>query len=296
MAIPEAQLETWSHQGAMQSSSTTYRSVKGVLESSAVYGGQSFSVFLQGSYGNDTNIYAESDVDIVIRQGNFFHNIEDLGGLALAAFNRNIGVAAYPFSRFKTEVMAHLTSAFGNDARPGNKAVTIAAANGRRKSDVIIAAEYRFYTRYVSQADSSYYDGICFWTGNGTRIINFPRQHSANLTTKHQNTSNRFKPMARILKNVRCKLVDDGVITPDLAPSYYIEGLLYNVPNENFVASKCDTFVNCINYVLNNDRNAFRCAHQMYPLLSPVQSPVMWQADNCTTFLRAVASLWQNWR
>ena len=33
----------------------------------APYAGKAYDTFLQGSYANDTNIYADSDVDIVIR-------------------------------------------------------------------------------------------------------------------------------------------------------------------------------------------------------------------------------------
>ena len=67
MAIPEAQLETWSHQGSVTQSSSTYNTIKRVVEETgAPYAGKDFKVFLQGSYGNDTNIYAESDVDTVI--------------------------------------------------------------------------------------------------------------------------------------------------------------------------------------------------------------------------------------
>ena len=67
MAISEQQLQTWSHQGSVRGSSETYQVIKAALEDrSAPYAGHGFEVFLQGSYGNDTNIYAESDVDIVI--------------------------------------------------------------------------------------------------------------------------------------------------------------------------------------------------------------------------------------
>ena len=42
MAIPESQLDTWSAQGAVQQSKTTYAIVKGVLEStSAPYSARS---------------------------------------------------------------------------------------------------------------------------------------------------------------------------------------------------------------------------------------------------------------
>lgn len=74
MTIPLSQLETWSHQGSVTQSKNTYATVKAALEdANASYKSRNFKVFLQGSYGNDTNIYAESDVDVVIRyDGAFF--------------------------------------------------------------------------------------------------------------------------------------------------------------------------------------------------------------------------------
>ena len=66
MSIPLAQLETWSGQGAIKTSKDTYATVNAALEdANAKYTDRNFKIFLQGSYGNDTNIYAESDVDVV---------------------------------------------------------------------------------------------------------------------------------------------------------------------------------------------------------------------------------------
>jgi len=74
MAIPERQLETWAHQASITQSSTTYATIKRSLEAGDTkYADKSYEVFLQGSYGNDTNIYAESDVDVVIRLDSIFH-------------------------------------------------------------------------------------------------------------------------------------------------------------------------------------------------------------------------------
>ena len=80
MAISEDQLETWSHQGSVQQSATTYQTIKTVLESpQAPYASRSFNVFLQGSYGNNTNVWAESDVDIAICLTSvFYSNIDEL--------------------------------------------------------------------------------------------------------------------------------------------------------------------------------------------------------------------------
>ena len=68
MAIPGSQLETWSHQGSVTQSAQTYEAIRNVLNDSASpYYPKDFSIFLQGSYGNDTNVYRDSDVDIVMR-------------------------------------------------------------------------------------------------------------------------------------------------------------------------------------------------------------------------------------
>ena len=62
MGIPESQLERWSHQGSITQSSETYNTIRNVLDDAASpYAGKDYTIFLQGSYGNDTNIYAESD-------------------------------------------------------------------------------------------------------------------------------------------------------------------------------------------------------------------------------------------
>lgn len=46
--------------------------------------------------------------------------------------------------------------------------------------------------------------------------------------------------MARVFKNMRSRLVESGLIEAGTAPSYFIEGLLYNVPNEKFTTSYQD--------------------------------------------------------
>jgi hypothetical protein len=55
--------------------------------------------------------------------------------------------------------------------------------------------------------------------------------------------------MIRILKNMRSQLVDDGVIEDGTAPSYFLEGLLHNVPNDRFGGSYGDTFVAAMNWI-----------------------------------------------
>ena len=100
--------------------------------------------------------------------------------------------------------------------------------------------------------------------------------------------------MVRILKNMRSKLIDSNVIARDVAPSYYIEGLLYNVPSDKFGRSYIDTFENCINWISSVEKNDFLCANEMYYLLRQ-NSLVCWDPDKYSEFIQAIIDLWDNW-
>ncbi len=296
MAIPESQLDTWSHQGSITQSSTTYNTIKKALESTGSdYAGKDYTVFLQGSYGNDTNIYSESDVDIVIRLNScFYHDLESLPDDQKAAFKKAHSDATYCYFELKRDVLALLEDTYGDSIKPGDKAIKIKASGSRRNADVLVTTEYRRYYKFLSTYDESHDTGICFFGADNTRIANYPDQHSANCTAKHQATNEWFKPMVRVLKNLRGKLVEDEMIEAGVAPSYYIEGLLYNVPNEKFVKSYDDSFVNCINWILEADRSKFLCANRQYYLLRE-DSPVTWRDSKCTEFLTAACDLWKQW-
>ncbi len=295
MAIPESQLETWSGQGAVAQSKSTYASIRGtLLDADATYAAKSFEVFLQGSYGNDTNIYAESDVDLVIRLDSIMRS--DLSALPAEqqqAYHSAYGNAAYTFAEFKNAVTDHLVDTYGADVDPGNKAVAIKANGTRRNADVVICFQYRRYLRFISENDQEYIPGIIFPSQSSGEIINYPKRHSENCTTKHQSTHSYFKPAARILKNMRSRLVADGKIAAGTAPSYYLEGLLYNVPNEKFGTSYGDTLVNAINWLLKTDRTQLVCANEQYYLLG--DGNVQWPTANCDQFLSAVVEMWNSW-
>lgn len=297
MAIPESQLEIWSHQGAVQGSSTTYNAVKGVLESKSVpYVESNYQVFLQGSYGNDTNIYAESDVDVVIVMNDCFHNdLENLSEAEKKALDSAYNDATYTYTTFRKDVLSVLIAAYGEDVEAGDKAVMIESSSSRRKTDVIAAVQFRRYYKFNGLQDQSYDEGICFFNATGERIANYPKQHSANLTKKHQESGRWLKPIVRILKNIRTKLVDDGVIKPGLAPSYFIEGLLYNVPAEKFGGNYAESFVNAFNWIQKEaDKSKLVCANEQYYLLRD-NAHTCWPPADCDEFLEAVAQLWEKW-
>lgn len=297
MAIPESQLDTWAKQGSVTQSSQTYQSVKNVLEdSNSPYYLKSFETFLQGSYGNDTNVFRDSDIDIVIRlDSTFYHDVPTLPVDQQQAFERAFpGHSTYGLPEFKADVVAWLKQKYGAGVVPGSKAIFIPGNGTRRDCDVLPCARFRYYYRFASQSDQSYAEGICFFLRDGTRIVNFPKQHRENCTLKHQASSQWFKPTVRIYKNMRNYMVDRGILADGVAPSYFIEGMLWNPPIEKFGGSYSDTFTNTFNFLTQADRSGFKCANGIHTLLSD-GSPVSWNAANCQAYLNALRGLWNNW-
>lgn len=295
MTIPEDQLVTWAKQGTVPQSAATYATIKKALESSpATYTDRSFEVFLQGSYKNDTNVWAESDVDVIINLTDiFYYELDSLTPQEREAFKTETSPASYTLADFKKSVVGWLEQELGHDVDPCEKAVLVKARHNRRNADIIISANHREYTSY-KPGDVHYYPGICFHNTKGDKIVNYPKQHSDNVSRKHQDTNGELKPLIRIIKNMRNRMVSDGLIEDGLAPSYYLEGLLYNVPSENFGGTYQKSFSNVVDWLLQADRSKFLCANECYYLFHPT-SLVTWRAEKCAEFLSALADYWNKW-
>lgn len=296
MSIPESQLVTWSHQPAPGPSRDTYAAVKEVLEdTSASFAIQDPNIYLQGSYGNDTNVARDSDVDVVcFITGTFASDAVYLPAEQYARYEREYpGTASYSYRQYKADVTAWLKKKYGNTVRAGNKAIYIPAGQNRRECDVLPAIQYRYYYRFNNSADQLYAQGVCFYLNDGTQVVNFPKQHLDNCTKKHQNTNSWFKRTVRVYKNMRNYMIDRNLLQDGVAPSYFIEGMLYNVPNERFGANFDSTFVETFNYLNNTDRSQWRCANEILPLYGTSQTS--WSAANCQTYLDGMRNLWKNW-
>jgi hypothetical protein len=293
MAIPEDQLTTWAQIGAQQTSKDTYATVKRCLDGGTYP--RSTSSFLQGSYGNDTNIRTESDVDVVmVCSGIYYSDTSALPADQLANFNAAWTTADYDFRAFRTDCLNVLRARFGADVNPGAKAIAINASGNRRKADVLVCVEHHKYVEYRIGLPPRKIVGICFFKTDETKVVNYPRLHSEHLITKNQNTNEWFKHVVRIFKNARQRLISDGVIVAGVAPSYYIEGLLYNVPDPNFGTDYATSVLNCLRYLTQADRTTFVCANEQYRLLDG-NADVTWNTPHCNAFINGMVNLWNQW-
>ena len=87
-------------------------------------------------------------------------------------------------------------------------------------------------------------------------------------------------------------MVEKGLIADGLAPSYFIEGLLYNVPADRFGGTEVLNFTDTFDWMAAANRDAFECANGYFYLLND-SSPVTWTAAKCSTYLNAIASYWK---
>jgi len=211
-------------------------------------------VFPQGSYRNRTNVKADSDVDVcVLCDETIFYELPQ--GMTVADVSITVP-ASYPYPRFKNEVESALRSYFGADyVTRGNKAFDIHENTYRVDADVVPCFEYRWYRQ-----DRTFRKGTAFEPDKGERIINWPDQNYDNGVAKNKVTGGRFKDCVRILKRLRNKMADEKIAAAEPIPSFLIECLVWNVPNEGFGH---DTYEADVRWVLahlfNNTRKIEEC-------------------------------------
>jgi len=253
-----------------------------------------YADYLQGSYANTTNIRGESDVDIVIECTSiFWHNLTANEGIELA-----FAPGGHSFQEFRKEVIDALVSYYGEAYvdRSGSNAITVLPSdtNNRLHADVIVCANYRYYESLRVRAE-----GITFWRqNNNEQIVNFPKLHRSNGASKNSATNNEYKKTVRMFKNARRYLVDGDPQLKRKFPSYFVECLIYNVPNPHFAGATWQhTFVNVLNYLITafeaDGVDDFETQSGMHYLIG--NASVQWGKSDAHAFVNALTDLWENY-
>lgn len=293
MAISESQLQTWSNQGAVTSSAATYAAIDRALAAHNWPPEMSQKSFLQGSYANATNVRGNSDVDIVVEDTSlYYHN------LSTDEFQRlSLTPGTHSHSDFRREVIAALSNYFGSLAvdTSGSKAIKVKGDSGRLEADVLPAHEYHNFDNGILQVK-----GITFFTHpDGQQIINFPKQHIENGQTKNgpYRTSGRYKPTVRMFKNLRERLIEGDEQLRKRFPSYFVECLIYNIPNQHFQYSLTNTFINGVNFLSQGFQDGsaqkFTTGSEWHWLFGP--HVVQWSENDARALVDMMIEYWNNY-
>jgi hypothetical protein len=283
MAIPESQLETWTHQGAITTAKYTADSIRNALNSYNNWPDNiDYEVYLQGSYRNSTNVRGDSDVDVIAQlNSTFYSNLTELQKKELGLIP-----ATYTMNDFKFDVLIALRNYYGQEKiNESNKSIKLIPNSGRLPADIIPCCIYR---KYRTLNKNNFIEGISFFTKHDNRqIINYPRIHYDNGVLKHQNSNYSYKPTIRLFKNLRTFIPGDTI------PSYFLECLLYNVPNFKFTSNCQETFCDVVNWLDDSNLDNFICQNEQLNLFG--NTPEQWNKLLTIDFIKKLIALWKNW-
>ncbi len=189
----------------------------------------SLTVYAKGSYANDTNVRADSDVDIAVECSDVLYWDEAEPGAKTSKGEPYTG--PWTPSKLRSELHSALEKKFpGEVDSSGTTAFQVNSSSARVDGDVLPCFDYRYYF-----SSGAYRDGSKAFKTDGTSITNYPQQQLDNGRTKNARTSLRFKKAVRVMKRVENAMVEDSII--EELPSYFIECLVYNVADDILVRS-----------------------------------------------------------
>lgn len=240
----------------------THTMIRTHLESDETLLRYQIDTYLQGSYKNSTNVRGDSDVDMGSRTNSlFYYELSELPTTPrLPTYfgegyrkslkeevQESITPASFTYLDYRRDVFVSLLAKYGT-VENGNKAITVAGNSYRLDADVLPCTEFRWYYEGYG-GDAAYHLGISFFATSGERIVNFPQQHFENLGEKNRRNNGKVKGVVRIMKRLRNEFEEAGRWDRKRSPSFYLESLIYNVPDDWFVGGYAEVLQNVIVYL-----------------------------------------------
>ena len=241
-------------------------------------------VYLQGSYRNHTNIRGDSDVDTVAETDRVFYHNLTTAQLHQAGW----GSSTLTWTDFNNQVRAALVAYYGAHlVRQGNKCINIGGQGNRLNADVVPCCEYRSF----AQDHRTYVSGITFFTQSGVQLVNYPKLHHDNGAQKNSSCSGAFKPLIRVFKNARNRAQSEF-------PSYFLECLLYNVRDSQYVGSYSAMFQAVLSSLVaaaqDGSMATWWCQNRQQKIFGTAVHQT--QIGPAHALLLKLVQLWENWQ
>jgi len=202
----------------------TERMVREAVQAHDGFDGVALRTFAKGSYPNNTNVRADSDVDIALECGEVIYWEESAPGAHAASTSNSRYKGPWTPAKLRTEVATALKARFGDQVdTTGTTAIRVRSGTARVDADVVPCFPFEYHL------PRGHRRGTRIFRKNGDWIENYPDQHLERGRTKNVSTTGRFKKTVRILKRLEKAMVEQRVHRA--APSFLVESLVYNCPN-----------------------------------------------------------------
>lgn len=207
----------------------TERMVREAIDNHEPFAGCDLKIYAKGSYANNTNVKADSDVDIAVQCGEAQYWGEATPGAHPNASGSYKGI--WTPEKLRLELGRALEAKFpGQVDCSGSTAFRVNSSTARVEADVVPCFDYRYYF-----SASSYRDGAKVFKKDSSSLVNWPDQQLANGRRKNVETTNFYKQGVRIVKRIENAMVTAKVHRE--VPSFFLECLVYNCPNPVFMRS-----------------------------------------------------------
>lgn len=234
----------------------TEAEIKKALAASSRLKGVQYKVYAKGSYANNTNVRLDYDVDIAVECTEFQYHDVSPGATDKKA---EIDAQFHPYAKdyglraFKDDIEAALVDFYGRSAvQRGNLALRVREKKTTLPADVVPCCTFKYVTNIDGRGNLTSVCGTRLRPDKGTDVTNWPQQQLENGIKKNNATNHRYKFMVRALKRLETELVKEGLLKDEL-PSFLIECLVYNVPDDSFNHT---TYMDEMRAVLANIFNA----------------------------------------
>lgn len=286
----EETLKNWNRpasESEEQRISNAITMIKSAINSHNDLVNKNIEVFVQGSYANNTNVRANSDVDICIIFKDIFKSKYPDG---LTREDYGFSTSDYSFSTYRKSVINALAGRFGDSIKQGNKSIKINSNSYRIEADAVPSFQYRNYYYEDSRNPDNFVEGINFTTQNNQEVINYPKQHIENGKNKNNQTNRQFKRTVRIFKRIRYHMLENNQPVNNTISSFLIECLLYNVPDEYFnnYDSNQDRVKEIIRYLYvktNNQEDGYKKWLEVSGMLYLFSNDKKWNIETVNDFL-----------
>lgn len=236
----EDQLSGWigpSSDTEQEKQERTERMIREAIDAHNPLKNCSLKVYAKGSYANNTNVRADSDVDIAVEctEAEYWEE-------AKQGFHKPCGRYAgiWTPEKLRSELVAALKAKFaGQVDDTGSTAIKINSGSARVDADVVPCFSYRHYFESTSR------QGTKIFKTDGSGLVNYPAQQLENGIAKNKRTGYAYKKGVRLLKRIENVMAEDGTFR-DL-PSFFIESLAFNCPDSAFAHS---TWTDCLHEIL----------------------------------------------
>ena len=96
-----------------------------------------------------------------------------------------------------------------------------------------------------------------------------------------------------MFKAARNQLVSKRALTKEDVPSYFIECLLYNVPDGLFAPKLAPTYTGILAWLKTAKLNDFQCQNGLVSLFGP--QPEQWSVKKARAFVKGLQEMWDTW-